>query len=35
VSDKPILEAGKNTKKLDSLGKAITQNSYDDFLMRK
>ena len=35
VSDKPILESGKNTKKLDSLGKAITQNSYDDFLMRK
>jgi phosphoglycerol transferase MdoB-like AlkP superfamily enzyme len=35
VSDKPILESGKNTKKLDSLGKALTQNSYDDFLMRK
>jgi phosphoglycerol transferase MdoB-like AlkP superfamily enzyme len=35
VSKKPILETGKNTKKLDSLGKAITQNSFDDFLSRK
>jgi phosphoglycerol transferase MdoB-like AlkP superfamily enzyme len=35
VSKKPILESGRNTKKLDSLGKAITQNSYDDFLSRK
>jgi phosphoglycerol transferase MdoB-like AlkP superfamily enzyme len=35
VSKKPILETGKNTKNLDSLGKAITQNSYDDFLSRK
>ena len=35
ISKKPILETGKNTKKLDSLGKAITQNSYNDFLSRK
>tara|TARA_R110001592_G_scaffold52658_11_gene161522 strand:- start:5890 stop:7749 length:1860 start_codon:yes stop_codon:yes gene_type:complete len=35
VSKKPILETGKNTTKLDSLGKAITQNSYSDFLKRK
>ncbi|MFY9243164.1 MAG: sulfatase-like hydrolase/transferase [Polaribacter sp.] len=34
ISGKPILEAGKNTKYLDSLGKAITQNSYEDFLKR-
>ena len=35
VSKKPILSEGKNTQKLDSLGKAITQNSYEDFLKRK
>jgi len=35
TSKKVILETGKNTKKLDSLGKAITQNSYTDFLKRK
>ena len=35
TSEKPILETGKNTTKLDSLGKAITQNSYSDFLKRK
>jgi phosphoglycerol transferase MdoB-like AlkP superfamily enzyme len=35
TSKKPILETGKNTTKLDSLGKAITQNSYSDFLKRK
>ena len=35
ISKKPILEAGINTKKLDSLGKAITQNSFEDFLERK
>lgn len=35
VSKKPILNEGKNTQKLDSLGKAITQNSYQDFLKRK
>lgn len=35
TSKKVILETGKNTKKLDSLGKAITQNSYADFLKRK
>lgn len=34
VSEKTILEAGKNTKCLDSLGKAITQNSYEDFLKK-
>jgi phosphoglycerol transferase MdoB-like AlkP superfamily enzyme len=35
ISKKPILEVGLNTKKLDSLGKAITQNSFEDFLERK
>lgn len=35
VSKKPILQSGENTKKLDSLGKALTQNSYTDFLNRK
>ena len=35
TSKKVILETGKNTKKLDSLGKAITQNSYTDFIKRK
>jgi phosphoglycerol transferase MdoB-like AlkP superfamily enzyme len=35
VSKKPILSEGKYTEKLDSLGKAITQNSYEDFLERK
>ncbi|MFK8058713.1 MAG: LTA synthase family protein [Polaribacter sp.] len=35
IGDKPILEFGKNTKMLDSLGKAITQISYQDFLERK
>lgn len=35
ISKKPIINEGLNTKKLDSLGKAITQNSYQDFLERK
>ena len=35
ISKKPILNKGINTQKLDSLGKAITQNSYQDFLERK
>jgi len=35
VSKKPILSEGKYTKKLDSLGKALTQDSYQDFLERK
>lgn len=35
VSNQPILSQGKNTTKLDSLGKAITQNAYQDFLDRK
>ncbi|QNM86874.1 sulfatase-like hydrolase/transferase [Polaribacter pectinis] len=35
VSKKPILEIGKNTSKLDSFGKSITQNAYQDFLERK
>ncbi|MDP5105943.1 MAG: sulfatase-like hydrolase/transferase [Polaribacter sp.] len=35
TSKKAILKTGKNTEKLDSLGKAITQNSYADFLKRK
>ncbi|MEO9571498.1 MAG: sulfatase-like hydrolase/transferase [Polaribacter sp.] len=35
VSNKPILIKGKNTSKLDSLGKAISQNAFQDFLDRK
>ena len=35
VSNKTILNEGKNTSNLDSLGKAITQNAYQDFLDRK
>lgn len=35
IGKKPILETGRNTQKLDSLGKAITQDSYQDFLDRK
>lgn len=35
VSEKPIISSGKNILKLDSLGKAITQISYQDFLKRK
>ena len=35
MGKKTILETGKNTKSLDSLGKAITQNAFQDFLMRK
>ncbi|MEJ6675321.1 MAG: sulfatase-like hydrolase/transferase [Polaribacter sp.] len=35
VSEKSIVQYGKNAHKLDSLGKAITQNSYQDFLDRK
>lgn len=35
VSKIPILSEGKNASKLDSLGKAITQMSYQDFLERK
>ena len=35
ISKKPILDHGLHTSKLDSLGKAITQKSYDDFLNRK
>ncbi len=35
VGKRSILETGKNTKSLDSLGKAITQNAFQDFLMRK
>ena len=35
VSKKPMLQYGSAAKKLDSLGKAITQNSYQDFLDRK
>ena len=34
VNKKPILEKGLDTRKLDSLGKAITQNSYQDFMDR-
>ena len=35
VSNQPILETGTSAKKLDSLGKAITQNAFQDFLDRK
>jgi hypothetical protein len=35
VSNKTILNEGKKTYHLDSLGKAITQNAYQDFLNRK
>lgn len=35
ISKKSILDKGLNTFELDSLGKAITQKSYDDFLGRK
>lgn len=35
IVKKPILEIGKNTKELDSLGKSLTQNIYQDFLERK
>ena len=35
ISKKSILNQGNNTQKLDSLGKAITQNSFEDFLDRK
>jgi len=35
VSKKPILKYGTAANKLDSLGKAITQDSYQDFLDRK
>jgi phosphoglycerol transferase MdoB-like AlkP superfamily enzyme len=35
VSKKPIETYGSASHKLDSLGKAITQNSYQDFLDRK
>jgi phosphoglycerol transferase MdoB-like AlkP superfamily enzyme len=35
VNNTPILETGTEATKLDSLGKAITQNSYQDFLNRK
>ncbi|WP_299671703.1 LTA synthase family protein [uncultured Polaribacter sp.] len=35
TSKKAILEEGSNTAALDSLGKAIIQNAYQDFLDRK
>lgn len=35
VSSKPIIENGTSTKKLDALGKAITQNAFQDFIDRK
>jgi len=35
MGKRTILETGKNTKSLDSLGKAITQDAFQDFLMRK
>ncbi|WP_435416011.1 LTA synthase family protein [Polaribacter aestuariivivens] len=35
TSNKTILERGKETFQLDSLGKAISQNAYQDFLDRK
>jgi len=33
--DQIILSKGKSAQKLDSLGKAISQNAYQDFLLRK
>ncbi len=35
TSKKPILKKGKEIAKLDSLGKAISQNAFQDFLDRK
>ena len=35
IGNKSYEEKGTSTKKLDSLGKAISQNSYQDFLDRK
>ena len=35
VSKKPIVKYGTAANKLDSLGKAITQDGYQDFLDRK
>lgn len=35
VSKKPITKYGKTSANLDSLGKALTQDSYQDFLERK
>jgi phosphoglycerol transferase MdoB-like AlkP superfamily enzyme len=35
MSEKPIVKHGSDASKLDSLGKAITQNSFQDFLDRK
>lgn len=35
VSKKPILKKGSESRKLDSLGKAISQNAFQDFLDRK
>lgn len=35
VSEETILEKGTETTKLDSLGKAISQNSFQDFMDRK
>lgn len=34
VGKKPIMALGLNTKELDSLGKAITQNAFQDFIDR-
>ena len=34
VNKEPIIEEGIDARKLDSLGKAITQNSYQDFMNR-
>ncbi len=35
MNNKPILSTGKDASKLDSLGKSITQNAFQDFLDRK
>ena len=35
ISKKAILEKGTETSKLDSLGKAISQNAFQDFMDRK
>jgi hypothetical protein len=35
VSNKPILQNGTSIEKLETLGKAITQNAFQDFIDRK
>ena len=35
ISKKPIIEEGTEVTKLDSLGKSISQNAFQDFIDRK